>query len=89
MSQIGRILQSPNATLLAAGLLVPNQLSLATLASLVDIGLPRQTQDHGDDKRGPSRQDCQDRVEKNGAGARFGRGAAAPNSPLEKSRGIG
>ena len=33
-------LRSPNAVLLAGGLLLPNLLSLVTLTSLVDIGLP-------------------------------------------------
>ena len=35
-----RPLRSPNALLLAGGLLLPNLLSLMTLTSLVDIGLP-------------------------------------------------
>ncbi len=43
MSEIRRILQSPNATLIAGGLIVPNLLSLASLSSLVDIGLPPRT----------------------------------------------
>jgi len=34
------LLGSPNSYLLAGGLLIPNLLSLATMASLVDIGLP-------------------------------------------------
>ncbi len=38
-----KFLRSPNATLLAGGLLLPNLLSLATLSSLVDIGLPPRT----------------------------------------------
>ncbi len=43
MSEIRRILQSPNAALIAGGLIVPNLLSLASLSSLVDIGLPPRT----------------------------------------------
>lgn len=35
-----RLLRSPNATLLAGGVLLPNLLSLATLGSFIDIGLP-------------------------------------------------
>lgn len=34
------VLRSPNALLLGAGLILPNVLSLVTLTSLVDIGLP-------------------------------------------------
>jgi hypothetical protein len=40
LPQFWRTLQAPNATLLAAGLIVPNLLSLASLSTLVDIGLP-------------------------------------------------
>jgi hypothetical protein len=36
-------MRSPHATLLAAGLLLPNLLSLVSLAALVDIGLPPRT----------------------------------------------
>ncbi|RXG96128.1 sulfatase-like hydrolase/transferase [Bradyrhizobium zhanjiangense] len=36
-------LDSPNVRLLAGGLLIPNLISLATMASLVDIGLPPRT----------------------------------------------
>jgi len=36
-------LQSPNAALLGAGLLLPNLLSLATLGSFIDVGLPPRT----------------------------------------------
>ena len=39
MSEVRRILQAPNA----GGLIVPNLLSLASLSSLVDIGLPPRT----------------------------------------------
>lgn len=42
-SQVIEILRSPDVTLLAGGLLVPNLLTLATLSSLVDIGLPPRT----------------------------------------------
>jgi phosphoglycerol transferase MdoB-like AlkP superfamily enzyme len=37
------LLQSPTAMLLAAGLVLPNLLSLATLGSFIDIGLPPRT----------------------------------------------
>jgi len=40
LPQFWRTLQAPNSTLLAAGLIVPNLLSLASLSTLVDIGFP-------------------------------------------------
>ncbi len=36
-------LRSPNAVMLGAGLLLPNLLSLATLGSFIDVGLPPRT----------------------------------------------
>ena len=40
---IRSLLDSPTAMLLAAGLLLPNLLSLATLGSFIDVGLPPRT----------------------------------------------
>ena len=40
---IRSLLGSPTAMLLAAGLLLPNLLSLATLGSFIDVGLPPRT----------------------------------------------
>ncbi len=40
---LGALSRSPTAMLLLAGLLLPNLLSLATLSSVIDVGLPPRT----------------------------------------------
>ena len=43
LSKLRALLTSPTAVLLAAGLVLPNLLTLATLGSFIDVGLPPRT----------------------------------------------